>query len=90
MQTFLAWLERNNLYYTFNLPISTSVANLIGQIATVMQNSSSYFSFVPTASCLSFASNEVLPLQLLSLSVGRQQQFWCDMLPQHLSRQPMV
>ena len=67
-QTFLAWLEQNDLYYTFDLPISTPVADLIGQIATSMQNSSSNFSFVPTISHLPFVSNEVLPLQLLEFN----------------------
>ena len=68
MQTVLAWLEQNDLFYTFDLPLSTSVTDLIRQIATAMQNSSSSFSFASAPSHLSFVSNEVLPLQLLKFN----------------------
>ena len=67
-QTILAWLEQNDLFYTFDLPLSTSVTDLIRQIAMVMQNSSSSFSFTSAPSYLSFISNEVLPLQLLEFN----------------------
>lgn len=65
MQTVTAWFEKNDLFYTFDLPISTTLADLISQISTAMQNSDSNFSFASAPSHLSFVSNEVLPLQVL-------------------------
>ena len=63
--SFTAWLEKIDLYYTFNLPPSTPVVNLIEQVASQMEASDSDFSFASTPHDRSFLRNETLPLQLL-------------------------
>ena len=62
------WLERHNLYYTLDLPLSTTVINLVEQIAAAMGNSDCHFTFMSSPNHHSFVQHETLPLQLLEFN----------------------